>query len=65
MYISQAADGLTSKERGAFTGGAIVETFFFLISSIGYVRGMHILAIVHWPLTQAHFLSARTTASLA
>ena len=44
VYISQAADGLTSKERGAFIGGAIVETLFFLISSVGYVRGVLILA---------------------
>ena len=42
-YISQGADELTSKERGAFIGGAIVETLFFLISSVGYVlRGIHI-----------------------
>ena len=42
-YISQGADELTSKERGAFIGGAIVETLFFLISSVGYVlRGKHI-----------------------
>src|SRR6266702_167202 len=42
VYISQAADGLTSKERGAFVGGAIIETLFFLISSVGYVPGIHI-----------------------
>ena len=42
-YITQGADELTSKERGAFIGGAIVETLFFLISSVGYVlRGIHI-----------------------
>lgn len=42
-YISQGADELTSKERGAFIGGAIVETLFFLISSVGYVlQGIHI-----------------------
>jgi hypothetical protein len=45
VYISQAAHELTSKERGAFIGGAIVETLFFLISSIGYVRGIHILTV--------------------
>ncbi|KAH9171978.1 hypothetical protein EDB89DRAFT_1036650 [Lactarius sanguifluus] len=32
-----SADGLTSKERGAFIGGAIVETLFFLISSVGLI----------------------------
>ncbi|KAI9455339.1 hypothetical protein BJY52DRAFT_1103344, partial [Lactarius psammicola] len=31
------ADGLTSKERGAFIGGAIIETLFFLISSVGLI----------------------------
>jgi len=31
------ADELTSKERGAFIGGAIVETLFFLISSVGLI----------------------------
>jgi len=31
------AHGLTSKERGAFIGGAIVETLFFLISCIGLI----------------------------
>lgn len=37
FYLSQGADELTGKERGAFVGGAIVETLFFLISSVGYV----------------------------
>ncbi|KAH8996543.1 hypothetical protein EDB86DRAFT_2919219 [Lactarius hatsudake] len=32
-----SANGLTSKERGAFIGGAIVETLFFLISSVGLI----------------------------
>ncbi|KAI9437704.1 hypothetical protein H4582DRAFT_1957092 [Lactarius indigo] len=32
-----SADRLTSKERGAFIGGAIVETLFFLISSVGLI----------------------------
>jgi hypothetical protein len=31
------ADELTSKERGAFIGGAIVETLFFFISSVGLI----------------------------
>lgn len=62
-HVSQAANGLTSKERTAFIGGALVETLFFLISSVGYVRGVHSLAITHWPLTQTHSLSVRTTAS--
>jgi len=31
------ADKLTSKERWAFMGGAIVETLFFLISSVGLI----------------------------
>jgi hypothetical protein len=43
VYLSQDADELTSKERGAFIGGAIVETLFFFISSVGYVlRGVRI-----------------------
>jgi len=32
-----SADELTSKEHGAFIAGAIVETLFFLISSVGLI----------------------------
>jgi hypothetical protein len=35
----QGAHALTSNERGAFIGGAIMEMLFFFISAIGYVAG--------------------------
>ena len=37
--IIPAAPALSSKERGAFIGGAIVELLFFLISIVGYAQG--------------------------
>ena len=56
FYLSQGADGLTSKERGAFIGGAIVETLFFLISSVGYVlRGIYPQRPLIFLLVQTHW----------
>jgi len=42
-WVFQGANELTSKELRSFVGGAIVETLFFLISVVGYVRDILIL----------------------
>jgi hypothetical protein len=43
MTVIEDSDTLTSKERGSFIGGAIVESFFFFISIVGYVMHVFIL----------------------
>jgi hypothetical protein len=40
----QGTDAFTSKQRAAFAGGAIVATLLFLISIVGYVRGIQTLS---------------------